>query len=185
MINKKFTNRKIRDCNFEGVKFIEQDAYQDHRGYYYTVYDDTIDSKNNYVRDKISSSSKNVLRGIHGDYKTTKLITCVHGEVYCVIVDNREDSKTFAEWSWEILSLHNRNILVLPPGVFITITLLFFADTRSILSTPAPALPITFNFFAAEIIFFVTFVADLTTIPSYSGIILIISSSDKPVFTSN
>jgi dTDP-4-dehydrorhamnose 3,5-epimerase len=116
-MNKKFTSRKIRDCNFDGVKFIEQDAYQDHRGYYYTVYDNTIDSKNNYVRDKISSSSKNVLRGIHGDYKTTKLITCVHGEVYCVIVDNREDSETFAEWSWEILSLHNRNILVLPPGV--------------------------------------------------------------------
>ena len=115
-MNKKFTSRKIRDCNFDGVKFIEQDAYQDHRGYYYTVYDNTIDSKNNYVRDKISSSSKNVLR-IHGDYKTTKLITCVHGEVYCVIVDNREDSETFAEWSWEILSLHNRNILVLPPGV--------------------------------------------------------------------
>ena len=74
-MNKKFTSRKIRDCNFEGVKFIEQDAYQDHRGYYYTIYDNTIDSKNNYVRDKISSSSKNVLRGIHGDYKTTKLIT--------------------------------------------------------------------------------------------------------------
>ena len=116
LMNKKFTSRKIRDCNFEGVKFIEQDAYQDHRGYYYTIYDNTIDSKNNYVRDKISSSSKNVLRGIHGDYKTTKLITCVHGEVYCVIVDNREDSETFSEWSWEILSLHNRNILVLPPG---------------------------------------------------------------------
>ena len=55
-MNKKFTSRKIRDCNFDGVKFIEQDAYQDHRGYYYTVYDNTIDSKNNYVRDKISSS---------------------------------------------------------------------------------------------------------------------------------
>ena len=71
-----------------------------------------------------------------------------------------------------------------PPGVFITIILFSFANGTSILSTPAPALPITFKFFAAEIMFFVTFVADLTTIPSYSGIILIISSSDKPVFTS-
>ena len=65
----------------------------------------------------MSSSSKDVLRGIHGDFKTTKLVTCVHGEVYCVIVDNRKDSDTFAEWSWEILSLHNRNVLILPPGV--------------------------------------------------------------------
>ena len=72
----------------------------------------------------------------------------------------------------------------LPPGVFIPIIFFSFAVGTSILSTPAPALPITFKFFAAEIMFFVTFVADLTTIPSYSGIILIISSSDKPVFTS-
>ena len=65
-------------------------------------------------------------------------------------------------------------------------TIIFFslAAFKSILSTPAPALPIAFIFFAASIIFFVTFVADLTTIPSYSGIILIISSSDKPVFIS-
>ena len=54
----------------------------------------------------------------------------------------------------------------LPPGVFITIIFFSFATGTSILSTPAPALPITFKFFAAEIIFFVTFVADLTTIPS-------------------
>jgi len=50
---------------------------------------------------------------------------------------------------------------------------------------PPKNIKTTINFFAAEIIFFVTFVADLTTIPSYSVIILIISSSEKPVFTSN
>jgi D-3-phosphoglycerate dehydrogenase len=74
--------------------------------------------------------------------------------------------------------------LAFPPGVFITIIFFSFALDISILSTPAPALPITFKFFAASIIFLVTFVADLTTIPLYSGIILIISSSDRPVLTS-
>ena len=116
-MKKKFTDRKIDQCNFDGVRLIQPSVYQDYRGYYYTIYDDVIDSKNNYVKDKLSSSSKDVLRGIHGDFKTTKLVTCVHGEVYCVIVDNRNDSDTFAEWSWEILSLHNRNVLILPPGV--------------------------------------------------------------------
>ena len=74
--------------------------------------------------------------------------------------------------------------LAFPPGVFITIIFFSLAVGTSILSIPAPALPITFKFFADSIIFFVTFVADLTTIPSYSGIILIISSSERPVFTS-
>ena len=53
-----------------------------------------------------------------------------------------------------------------PPGVFMTSISFSLAAGTSILSTPAPALPMTFNFFAAKIIFFVTFVADLTTIPS-------------------
>lgn len=117
-MNKKFTDRRIDNFKFDGVQLIQPSAYQDHRGYYYTIHDSTTFGQDiTYVKDKLSSSSKNVLRGIHGDYKTTKLVTCVHGEVYCVIVDNRAESGTFTEWSWIILSLHNRNVLVLPPGV--------------------------------------------------------------------
>ena len=41
---------KIDQCNFDGVRLIQPSAYQDHRGYYYTIYDDVIDSKNNYVK---------------------------------------------------------------------------------------------------------------------------------------
>ena len=81
-----FPSKKISDGVFEGVELSEPSAYQDHRGYYYTIYDDDNRS-------------------------------CVHGEVYCVIVDNRKDSDTFIEWAWDILSLHNRKVLVLPPGV--------------------------------------------------------------------
>ena len=54
---------------------------QDHRGYY-TIYDD---DNRSYVKDLSATSSKDVLRGIHGDYKSTKLLTCVHGEVYCLL----------------------------------------------------------------------------------------------------
>tara|TARA_Y100000004_G_scaffold42711_1_gene46758 strand:+ start:642 stop:1142 length:501 start_codon:yes stop_codon:yes gene_type:complete len=109
-----FPSKKISDGVFKGVELSEPSAYQDHRGYYYTIYDD---DNRSYVKDKLTTSSKDVLRGIHGDYKSTKLLTCVHGEVYCVIVDNRKDSDTFIEWAWDILSLHNRKVLVLPPGV--------------------------------------------------------------------
>lgn len=117
-MNTRFTDRHIDNFQFNGVWLRKPSAYHDHRGYYYTIHDSNmLGQEFTYVKDKLSSSSKNVLRGIHGDYKTTKLVTCVHGEVYCVIVDNREDSETFAEWSWTMLSLHNRNVLVLPPGV--------------------------------------------------------------------
>ena len=116
-MNKKFTDRQIKNNIIDGVKFYEQDSYNDFRGHYYTIYDDTIDDVTNYVRDKISISRKNSLRGIHGDFETTKLITCVYGEVYSVIVDNRKDSDTYKDWFWSIFSHNNRNIMILPPGV--------------------------------------------------------------------
>ena len=117
-MDKRFTDRNIDNFQFNGVWLHKPSAYHDHRGYYYTIHDShTSGQEITYVKDKLSSSSRNVLRGIHGDYKTTKLVTCVHGEVYCVIVDNRKDSDTFIEWSWTMLSLHNRHVLVLPPGV--------------------------------------------------------------------
>ncbi len=116
-MNKKYTDRQLKYNVIDGVKFYEQDSYHDFRGHYYTVYDKSIDSSNNYVRDKISISRKDTLRGIHGDFETTKLITCVYGEVYSVIVDNRKDSDTYNEWFWNIFSHTNRNIMILPPGV--------------------------------------------------------------------
>jgi dTDP-4-dehydrorhamnose 3,5-epimerase len=115
-MTKKFTDRKIINGVFDEVKLNQPSSYQDYRGYYYTI-NDAEDNDVEYVKDKLSTSLKNVLRGIHGDYKSTKLVTCVHGEVYCVIVDNRKNSDTYMEWAWEILSVHNKNILVLPPGV--------------------------------------------------------------------
>ena len=128
---KKFPDRQIKNNIVDGVKFYEQDSYHDFRGHYYTVYDNLIDNKNHYVRDKISISRKDVLRGIHGDFETTKLITCVYGEVYSVIVDNRKDSKTYRDWFWNIFSHNNRNIIILPPGV--GLSYLVLNDEASIL----------------------------------------------------
>jgi len=130
-MNKKFTDRQIKNNVIDGVKFYEQDSYNDFRGHYYTVYDDSIDNVNNYVRDKISISRKDTLRGIHGDFETTKLISCVYGEVYSVIVDNRKNSDTYGDWFWGIFSHSNRNIMILPPGV--GLSYLILSDEASIL----------------------------------------------------
>ena len=70
-----------------------------------------------YNHDKVSTSRKNVLRGIHGDYKSHKLITCLYGEIYFVTVDYRPESPTFLQWDWEILSDRNRKQVLLSPGI--------------------------------------------------------------------
>ena len=57
-------------------------------------------------------------------------------------------------------------VIELPNGVFITITPLAVAAGMSTLSTPMPARPITFRFFACSRIFGVTLVAERIARPS-------------------
>ena len=73
-------------------------------------------------------------------------------------------------------------VIELPNGVFITIVPLAVAASISTLSTPMPARPMTFKFFACLIISGVTFVLDLIARPSYSLIISDSSSGDRVVF---
>jgi len=68
-----------------------------------------------YVHDKFAVSRNNVLRGLHGDNKTWKLITCVYGEIFQVVVDNRPESRTYLKWdSWVINDKNNIQVLVPP-----------------------------------------------------------------------
>lgn len=102
----------------EDVKVFEPNVYKDHRGDLWTLWkDDEFKPKLNFNHDKVSTSRKNVLRGIHGDNKSHKLITCLQGELYFVIVDNRPNSPTYMEWDWMILDDRSRKQVLLPPGV--------------------------------------------------------------------
>ena len=99
-----------------GVVIREQDAFTDYRGDLYTIWKND-DFNLNFNHDKVSTSRKHVLRGIHGDTKSWKLVTCLYGEIYFVVVDNRESSDTFMKWESMILSDRNRKQVLLPPGV--------------------------------------------------------------------
>ena len=41
----------------------------------------------NFVEDDFSLNKKNVFKGIHGDHKTWKLVSCVHGKCEALIVN--------------------------------------------------------------------------------------------------
>ena len=102
-----------------GVVVREQDAFTDYRGDLYTTWKNTdLDLGDMFFNhDKVSTSRKHVLRGIHGDNKSWKLVTCLYGEIYFVLVDNRESSDTFIQWDSMILSDRNRKQVLIPPGV--------------------------------------------------------------------
>jgi len=94
------------------------DVHTDYRGDLWTLWsagNSELDLP--YNHDKVSTSRKNVLRGIHGDFKSHKLITCLYGEIYFVIVDNRKESPTYRQWDSTVLNDKNRKQVLLPPGV--------------------------------------------------------------------
>tara|TARA_R110000824_G_scaffold155306_1_gene327981 strand:- start:1054 stop:1527 length:474 start_codon:yes stop_codon:yes gene_type:complete len=99
-----------------GVMVREPDVFTDYRGDYWTTWKDT-DFDLVFNHDKISTSSYGVLRGIHGDNKSWKLVTCLYGSIYFVIVDNRPTSDTFAKWDYMILDDKKRKQVLIPPGV--------------------------------------------------------------------
>ena len=68
-----------------------------------------------FKHDKFSKSKNNVLRGIHGDNKTWKLVTCVFGSIQQVIVDCRKDSNTFAAYETYCINEEDQFSLLIPP----------------------------------------------------------------------
>jgi len=102
-----------------GVLIRHSDVHTDYRGDLWTLWKDTDLEWGNlsFNHDKVSTSRKNVLRGIHGDNKSWKLITCLYGDIYFVMVDNRESSDTFMKWESMTLNDRNRKQVLLPPGV--------------------------------------------------------------------
>ena len=63
----------------------------------------------------IFQHQKNVLRGIHGDESTYKLVSCLYGEFYLVVVNNDPNSTQYKQWLSFNLSDINRKQVLIPP----------------------------------------------------------------------
>ena len=64
----------------------------------YQEIDRLIPKNLSFKHDKFSISENNVLRGIHGDNKSWKLVSCVYGEIQQVIVDCNVGSTTYGKY---------------------------------------------------------------------------------------
>jgi dTDP-4-dehydrorhamnose 3,5-epimerase len=99
---------------FPEVIVKKNEPFTDHRGELYSIYNRN-DFDLEFNHDKVSISSRGVLRGLHGDSKSWKLITCLKGEVYFVVVDFRKESKNYLKWDSIILSQENKVSILVPP----------------------------------------------------------------------
>jgi len=111
---------EVSKTKLEEVLLIKLHAFEDHRGEYVEMYNEDLYRKNGinvkFVEDDISVSVKNVLRGIHSDSEAWKLISCLYGKLYLVVVDCNTDSRDFGEWQHFVLSDANRQQVLVPPN---------------------------------------------------------------------
>jgi len=65
------------------------------------------------------TKQKGAVRGMHYQrppYAEAKVITCVRGKIFDVVIDIRHNSKTYLKWYAEILSAKNEISLYIPEG---------------------------------------------------------------------
>ena len=115
----KFVNQKI-----DGIYLIKPTLHQDERGVFRRSFcEDEFAShgiKFNVKQGNISENfKKHTLRGFHyqiSPSKESKIISCITGSIYNVVIDLREDSETYHEWfALEISSINKESIYV-PEG---------------------------------------------------------------------
>ena len=99
-----------------GAVLIEYRAFCDSRGYLAELYnsDKYLQAKTESLSQiTLSQSREAVLRGIH-KVPYSKLVTCVRGAIYDVIVDLRPDSPTYLMWVSVVLTPANHRQLYIP-----------------------------------------------------------------------
>lgn len=112
----------IETTPIKDLLIINPSVYNDERGYFYETYNQRFlrdkGIYTNFVQDNQSYSTKNVLRGLH--FQTiapqAKLVRCVVGEVYDVVVDLRKSSETYKQWYGVKLSDENKKMMFIPKG---------------------------------------------------------------------
>lgn len=108
-----------------GVYVVQSEKAADARGYFTRLYCQKTFAaeKINFIpqQNSLSHNTKaGTLRGMHFQKKPAdeqKLVTCLHGKIYDVVVDLRKDSPTYKKWFCAELSAENGLGLFIPRGL--------------------------------------------------------------------
>mgnify|MGYP001605909844 CR=1 FL=1 len=114
---------KKKETEIIDAIILEPEVFEDNRGIFFESYNRALFAElgihDDFPQDNHSISSAGVLRGLHFQYPPkamAKLVRCVRGRVFDVIVDMRQDSPTFTRWIDVELTSDNRRMLYIPAG---------------------------------------------------------------------
>ena len=112
----------LKETGFEGLFEITPKVFEDGRGYFMETYNkkdfENMGIKNEFIQENQSKSKKGTLRGMHFQLENTqaKLVKCIQGAVYDVVVDLRAKSMTYGKWYGTFLTDKNKRMLMIPKG---------------------------------------------------------------------
>jgi len=108
---------KKNKTNFKGLFVVNNKVFKDNRGWLKEEFKKSF-IKKNLVFTLVSSSKKNVLRGLHMQIKKPqdKFLSVLKGRILDVAVDLRKNSKTYGKHFKIILSERNGKHLFVPKG---------------------------------------------------------------------
>ena len=115
---------KINKLSLKNAYVLEPEPFSDHRGKFVRIYcykelQHIGHSKPIVQINHSLSRQKGAVRGMHFQYPQkaeTKIIKCVCGSVFDVIIDLRRGSSTFLQWHGEVLSAENMKMMYVPEG---------------------------------------------------------------------
>lgn len=114
---------KVESTNLEGVFVIHHDVFGDSRGFFMESFNKSSFEKlginADFVQDNLSMSSKGVVRGLHFQippFDQGKLVRVITGSVLDVVVDIRQNSKTYGKHYEVELNEANKLSLWVPSG---------------------------------------------------------------------
>ena len=107
-----------------GAFTIDVQPFRDSRGFFTRTFCENEFAEHNLVRHFVQANhsgtnSKGVIRGLHfqqAPFCEVKLVKCVQGGIFDVIVDVRKDSPTFLQWYGAELTEENKRMMYVPAG---------------------------------------------------------------------
>ncbi|HRO85728.1 MAG TPA: dTDP-4-dehydrorhamnose 3,5-epimerase [Niabella sp.] len=108
----------------KGSYIIEPERFIDNRGWLARYFCKKEFEKINHNKEWVQmnhsfTTKKGTIRGMHyqvAPYREIKMIRCIAGVVFDVIVDLRKDSPTFLKWFAIELSAQNKKMIYIPEG---------------------------------------------------------------------
>jgi dTDP-4-dehydrorhamnose 3,5-epimerase len=115
---------KFAETALSGAHLITMEAAEDERGYFARTFCrrefEVRGLNREFAQCSIShNSKKGTLRGMHFQVDPAaevKLVHCVRGSIYDVIIDLRPDSESYCRWIGVELSASNLKLLYVPEG---------------------------------------------------------------------